>query len=171
MPVVVMVADSTSRFLGLVALKLNSFMDLAIGLAPQNQHSTYPQTPAQYVQFQHLAGSCAQSSELGESSGLFPALGNESFPQAPQQMWSSPQPRMLVCQQRTPSHEEQRHMGEPIGKDGYWGQKRHRGRQLAVVSRQSCTGSTHCLEDTWFPAVNEEFIWFQLPGSSEPQQG
>lgn len=101
MPVVVTVADSTAKFPGLVALKLNSFIDFAIGLAPQIQHSTYPQTPAQYVRFQHLAGSRAQSSELADSLGLFPALGNESFPQVPQQMWSSPRLRMLVCQQRT----------------------------------------------------------------------
>lgn len=89
MPVVVKVAESTARFLGLVTLKLNSFMDLVIGLAPQNQLSTYLQIPAQYVWFQHLAGSRAQSPELADSSGLFPALGNESSPQAPQEMCSS----------------------------------------------------------------------------------
>lgn len=101
MPVVFMVADSTARFLGLVTLKLNSFMDLAIGLAPQNQHSTYLQTPAQCVWFQHLAGSHAQSPELADSSGLFPALGNESFPQAPQEIWSSPDSTCL-CTSRGP---------------------------------------------------------------------
>lgn len=61
-------------------------------------------------------------------------------------------------------------MGPPIGKDGYWSQRRYRGRQLGVVTRQSCSRSTHCLGDTWLPAMNEEFIWFQLPWSSEPQQ-
>ena len=101
MPVVVRVADSTAKFLGLVTLKLNSFMDLALGLAPQNQHSTYLQTPAQCVWFQHLASSRAQSPELADSSRLFPALGNESFPQAPQETWSSPDSTCL-CTSRGP---------------------------------------------------------------------
>ena len=95
MPVVVIVVGSTTRFLGLVTLQLNSSMDLARGLAPQNQHYHYPQVPAQYMWLQHLAGSHAQSPELPDFSGLLPALRDESFPQAPQ-MWSSPRVHMLV---------------------------------------------------------------------------
>ena len=122
MPVVVIVVGSTTRFLGLVTLQLNSFMNLARGLAPQNQHYHYPQVPAQYMWLQHLAGSHAQSPELPDFSGLFPALRMRAFPKlhrcgaalestclctadveqpsAPhacaQQMWSSPQLHMLV---------------------------------------------------------------------------
>ena len=41
MPAVVIVVGSTSRFLGLVTLPLNSFMNLATGPVPPNQHHHY----------------------------------------------------------------------------------------------------------------------------------
>lgn len=52
---------------------LNSFMDLATGLAPQHQPRHYQQTPAQRLQLQHLAGSLARSPQLAHFSGLLPA--------------------------------------------------------------------------------------------------
>lgn len=116
------------------------------------------------------------------------------MPHAPQQRWNSPALHVLVHQrgpeagsqplafsciqqgvfggpsQGSHSHEKWSHVGPPVRKDGSWSQRRHRGRQLAVVTKQSCNRITRCLGDTWLSAMTGEFIWFQLLGHQIPNR-
>lgn len=112
MPVVVMVADSTSRFLGLVALKLNSFMDLAIGLAPQNQTLHLPSDPSSICAVSAPGRQSCSKLWVGRVFGIISCSGEWEL---------SPSPTTDVEQPSTP------HSCVPAEDPFPWGAETHGG--------------------------------------------